>query len=88
VDLSLFTQTSDYEWRIAPTGAMRVPGIIYASEQLMRDMDHKVYEQVSNVASPDIGIEIWRRLAERINTIFASDAEVAGVVITHGTSTM
>jgi len=50
VDLSLFTQTSDYEWRIAPTGAMRVPGIIYASEQLMRDMDHKVYEQVSNVA--------------------------------------
>jgi len=50
VDLSLLTQTSDYEWRIAPTGAMRVPGIIYASEQLMRDMDHKVYEQVSNVA--------------------------------------
>jgi hypothetical protein len=36
-------------------------------------------EQVCNVASPDIGIEIWRRLAERINTIFAAE------VITHGT---
>jgi len=27
-----------------------VPGIIYASEELIRDMDNKVYEQVSNVA--------------------------------------
>src|SRR3970040_1365137 len=30
---------------------MRVPAIIYASEALMRDMDHKVYEQVVNVAT-------------------------------------
>ncbi len=29
---------------------MRVPGIIYASEALMRTMDHKVYEQTTNVA--------------------------------------
>lgn len=27
-----------------------MPGIIYASEELIRDMDNKVYEQVSNVA--------------------------------------
>lgn len=45
-------------------------------------------EDVVNVASPDIGIEIWRRLAGRINTIFAGDAGVAGVVVTHGTSTI
>jgi tRNA-splicing ligase RtcB len=30
---------------------MRVPGVIYASERLVRDMDEKVREQVSNVAT-------------------------------------
>jgi tRNA-splicing ligase RtcB len=30
---------------------MRVPGVIYATEALVRDMDHKVYEQVANVAT-------------------------------------
>ncbi len=30
---------------------MRVPGIIFASEQLIREMDDKVYEQVTNVAA-------------------------------------
>ena len=30
---------------------MRVPGIIYADESLIRDMDEKVYEQTTNVAT-------------------------------------
>src|SRR5579885_1997809 len=30
---------------------MRVPAVIYASEALVRDMDHKVYEQLVNVAT-------------------------------------
>jgi tRNA-splicing ligase RtcB len=30
---------------------MRVPGVIYASEALVRDMDRKVYEQAVNVAT-------------------------------------
>jgi tRNA-splicing ligase RtcB len=38
-------------WRIEPHGAMRVPGIIYADEALIRGMDRKVYEQVCNVAT-------------------------------------
>ena len=42
---------SEYEWWIEPTGRMRVPGIIYASEALIREMDEKVREQVSNVAA-------------------------------------
>jgi tRNA-splicing ligase RtcB len=41
---------SEYEWWIAPTGRMRVPGVIYGSESLIRDMDDKVREQVCNVA--------------------------------------
>jgi tRNA-splicing ligase RtcB len=50
MDLALLQRKSDCEWWIAPFGNMRVPAVIYASEALMRDMDHKVYEQVTNVA--------------------------------------
>jgi tRNA-splicing ligase RtcB (3'-phosphate/5'-hydroxy nucleic acid ligase) len=42
---------SDAEWWIEPSGAMRVPGILYASEPLVSEMDEKVAEQVRNVAS-------------------------------------
>jgi tRNA-splicing ligase RtcB len=38
-------------WHIPPFGKMRVPGVIYANEILIRDMDMKVYEQVTNVAT-------------------------------------
>jgi tRNA-splicing ligase RtcB len=51
MDLSLFTRRSAHEWEIPAQGAMRVPAIIYASEALVRDMDHKVYEQAVNVAA-------------------------------------
>jgi tRNA-splicing ligase RtcB len=51
MDLALLTRKSEFEWWIAPSGKMHVPGIIYASEQLIRDMDLKVYEQVVNVAT-------------------------------------
>lgn len=51
MDLSKLTRKSGTEWRIEPHGAMRVPGIIYADESLIRDMDDKVYEQVVNVAA-------------------------------------
>ncbi len=51
MDMNLLTRRSGYEWQIEAHANMRVPGIIYASEQLVRDMDHKVYEQVVNVAT-------------------------------------
>ena len=51
MDLSRFVRRSDYEWEIAPHGAMRVPAVIYASEALIRAMDDKVYEQAVNVAT-------------------------------------
>jgi tRNA-splicing ligase RtcB len=41
---------SAFEWWIPAQGRMRVPGVIYASEALVREMDEKVREQVSNVA--------------------------------------
>jgi len=50
MDTSLFKRRSEYEWEIPQSGAMRVPGVIFASETLIRDMDGKVYEQAVNVA--------------------------------------
>jgi tRNA-splicing ligase RtcB len=50
MDLNRISQHTEYTWEIAPTNNMRVPAIIYASEELMREMDEKVYEQVTNVA--------------------------------------
>ena len=51
MELERLERMSHYEWRIAPHGDMRVPAIIYADEGLIRDMDDKVYEQVTNVAT-------------------------------------
>jgi len=50
MDLNKLIQVNDYTWEVAPHGAMRVPAIFYADEQLVRDMDDKVYEQACNVA--------------------------------------
>ncbi len=41
----------EFEWRIEPQGMMRVPAVLYASPELIRKMDGKVYEQITNVAS-------------------------------------
>lgn len=51
MNLQSLTRRSDFEWCIEPTGQMRVPGIIYAGEQLVHDMDDKVREQLTNVAT-------------------------------------
>jgi tRNA-splicing ligase RtcB len=44
-------QRSEYIWEIPATGRMRVPAIIYASGELIHEMDQKVFEQAANVAS-------------------------------------
>jgi tRNA-splicing ligase RtcB len=50
MDPRSFIKINDYLWEIPRTGAMQVPGRIFASEKLLRDMDEKVREQVTNVA--------------------------------------
>lgn len=42
---------SDYQWQIERSGKMNVPAIIFADEKLIKEMDEKVREQSSNVAS-------------------------------------
>jgi tRNA-splicing ligase RtcB (3'-phosphate/5'-hydroxy nucleic acid ligase) len=44
-------QLDRFRWRIEPEGGMRVPGLIYANERMMRDIrKDKSLEQVANVA--------------------------------------
>ena len=51
MDMNLVERRGESEWVIAARGKMRVPAIIYATESLIREMDDKVYEQVTNVAT-------------------------------------
>jgi tRNA-splicing ligase RtcB (3'-phosphate/5'-hydroxy nucleic acid ligase) len=51
MDPARFAQIDPTTWRVEPSGAMRVPAIIYADENLIRDMDDKVYDQAVNVAT-------------------------------------
>lgn len=46
-----FTQLDEFRWEIEPYGGMRVPGRIYASEEMIADIrKDKSPEQVANVA--------------------------------------
>jgi tRNA-splicing ligase RtcB len=51
MNLRQLVRNSDTEWSLPATGRMRVPGIIFATEDLLHGMDDKVAEQVSNVAT-------------------------------------
>lgn len=51
MDSRQFKQRSEFEWEMPMAGAMRVPGVIFASRELIETMDDKVREQVGNVAS-------------------------------------
>lgn len=50
MELNLLKQLGPCAWEIPMLGKMRVPGMIYASKELVQAMDHKVYEQAVNVA--------------------------------------
>jgi tRNA-splicing ligase RtcB len=51
MNLAGLQKDSDHRWIVEPTGAMRVPAVLYADEALLRDMDDKVRQQICNVAS-------------------------------------
>jgi tRNA-splicing ligase RtcB (3'-phosphate/5'-hydroxy nucleic acid ligase) len=51
MDTGRFDRVGACEWHVPRSGKMRVPGVLYADEPLLRDMDDKVYEQLVNVAT-------------------------------------
>ncbi len=91
MDLNLLHRRGPDEWEIPMRGAMRVPGVIYASEALVRAMDDKVREQAINVAClPGIvGASYVMPDAHwgygfPIGGVAAFDAEAGGVVSAGG----
>ncbi|MFZ1901636.1 MAG: RtcB family protein [Azonexus sp.] len=51
MNISRLKRRGNYEWELPAAGRMRVPGVIFASRELLEAMDEKVAEQVANVAS-------------------------------------
>jgi tRNA-splicing ligase RtcB len=91
MDLALFQRHSEYAWEIAPHGAMRVPAVIYADQDLISNMDHKVYEQVCNVAMLPGIVQASYAMPDAhwgygfpIGGVAAFDASDAGVVSAGG----
>jgi L-asparaginase len=69
------------------SGSLLGEQLVAGVPEIARIADIKV-EQIVNVASPDITVANWLTIAKRIDTIFTGDPSTAGVVITHGTSTL
>jgi L-asparaginase type II len=69
------------------TGSLLGRELVAGVPEIAQYADVKV-EQLLNISSPDITLDNWLTIARRINRIFADDPKAAGVVITHGTSTL
>ena len=51
MDLGLWQRISATEWRAEPRPGMRVPAILFATAELVADMEEKVHTQMVNVAT-------------------------------------
>ncbi|EJO27692.1 asparaginase [Achromobacter marplatensis] len=67
-------------------GSFSVNDLLAAVPQLAGIAEIRA-EQVANVGSQNMTHDVWRTLAERVDTL-CQDASVAGIVITHGTDTL
>jgi tRNA-splicing ligase RtcB (3'-phosphate/5'-hydroxy nucleic acid ligase) len=91
MDPNRFTRLSDTAWRLEPTGRMRVPAILYATEALLTEMDDKVAEQASNVATLPGIVQASYAMPDAhwgygfpIGGVAAFDADEGGVVSAGG----
>lgn len=91
MDPKLFTRSTTNEWVINPRGRMLVPARIFASRQLIQEMDEKVYEQVSNVATLPGIVDSSTAMPDAhwgygfpIGGVAAFDADQGGVVSAGG----
>ncbi len=91
MELNRFIRVSETEWRVEPHGAMRVPAILYADEDLVAAMDDKVYEQMVNVATLPGIVKASYAMPDAhwgygfpIGGVAAFDAEKGGVVSAGG----
>ena len=81
-------QETEVRWRIARQGAMRVPGIVFATRQLLPSLaDDRSLEQVANVATlPGIVVasfampDVHWGYGFPIGGVAATDVDAGGVV--------
>jgi len=66
--------------RVAIADLLRIPGI-----DSVATMES---EQLFNVSSVSIGPARWLELSRRVSELFRTRADIAGVIVTHGTDTM
>jgi L-asparaginase len=67
------------------SGQVKIEAMIDAVPNI-RKLANLRGEQTANVGSQDMSVKVWLDLANRINTLLATDS-VDGIVITHGTDT-
>jgi tRNA-splicing ligase RtcB len=91
MDPRRLVRQSAVEWRIEPQGAMRVPGVLLASEDLLRIMDDQVYHQVIQVATLPGVVEAVYALPDARHGhgfprggVAAFDPEQGGVIVSGG----
>jgi tRNA-splicing ligase RtcB len=91
MDFNRLQRISDVEWKIDTNAGMHVPAVIFASEDLIRDMDDKVYEQVTNVARLPGIVKASYAMPDAhwgygfpIGGVAAFDAEQGGVISAGG----
>ena len=91
MDLNRLHRLSDNAWEIPMRGEMRVPAVIYASEDLVRAMDDKVLEQTANVAMLPGIVKAAYAMPDAhwgygfpIGGVAAFDAQAGGVVSAGG----
>lgn len=68
------------------SGAVTIDAMLAAVPGI-RDLANVKGEQISNVGSQDMTVDIMLTLAKRINVLLAQ-SDVDGIVVTHGTDTM
>ena len=91
MDIGQLKQRDELTWEIEPRGRMRVPGVIYADEDLIREMDDKVRQQVCNVATLPGIVQASYAMPDAhwgygfpIGGVAAFDADQGGVVSAGG----
>jgi tRNA-splicing ligase RtcB (3'-phosphate/5'-hydroxy nucleic acid ligase) len=91
MDRHALEQIAPNAWRLAPTGAMRVPACIFADAALIDAMDEKVAEQIRNVAGLPGIVEAAYAMPDAhwgygfpIGGVAAFDPDAGGIVCAGG----
>jgi tRNA-splicing ligase RtcB len=91
MEMSGLVRAAEAEWRLPPSGAMRVPAVIFGSPELLAAMDDKVLQQIRNVAGLPGIVEAAYAMPDAhwgygfpIGGVAAFDAEAGGVVSAGG----